>query len=187
MGARSLEELEASVCHSFSGIKVVWIRSVVSYWETICDRCCHPSLKDSYSFEIALNKSGVAVLRTKDAMPHTDWLPLGGLEYAPPVLAKAVTEHAAFSFVVPGVHEVSALRSSIMGMEDRISLPRSHLLFPSEEPGAAFRWWMSFLDSEEKRMKGMCQECCNQTGIGYNCRISKNAGTSYEAGKQGKN
>ena len=31
--------------------------------------------------------------------------------------------------------------------------------FPKEEDGAAFQWWIDFLDAEDARLESMCSTC----------------------------
>ncbi len=86
VSARSVPELEASIVSSFEGIKVSWLRTVVNYWTTIAPRWNKfISLSRSYSFELTL-RDGCPVMRTKDAMSQEEWLPMGGMQFATPVL-----------------------------------------------------------------------------------------------------
>jgi len=61
VSTRSVPELE-----SFSGVKVVWLRSVVNYWAARASRWSTViTLRDSYSFELML-RDGRPVMRTKE-------------------------------------------------------------------------------------------------------------------------
>ena len=72
VSARTVPELDASFAKSFTGVKVVWLRSVVDYWSTIAPRWNkNVSLSRSYSFELALH-GGRPLLQTKDAMSQED-------------------------------------------------------------------------------------------------------------------
>ncbi len=51
-----MPELQASITVSFEGVQVVWLRSVVDYWEKIEPRWNDKiSLSLSYAFEISLH------------------------------------------------------------------------------------------------------------------------------------
>ena len=161
VSARSVPELEASISKSFSGVKVVWLRSVVNYWAARASRWNKAiTLKDSYSFEITL-RDGRPVMRTKDEMRQDTWLPLGGVKYATPMLTPRVPSATptVFSFVVAAVHPVDSLRSQIELDEVRMRLRRSEVSFPLEVAGAAFEWWLSFLIAEKARIEAMCASC----------------------------
>ena len=161
VSARSVPELQASIMKSFSGVKVTWLRSVVNYWAARASRWnTAVTLMGSYSFEITL-RGGRPVMRTKDEMRQEEWTPLGGCQYATPMLNVRVPSPSptAFSFVVATVHAVAALRSQIASDEERLRLPRSAVRFQQEEAGAAFQWWVSFLDAEEARAAEMCDTC----------------------------
>ena len=70
VSVRSMPELEATIASSYEGVMVVWMRTVVSYWQTIAARWnTSISLSRSFSFELSL-RGGRPVLRTKDAMTH---------------------------------------------------------------------------------------------------------------------
>ena len=168
--------------HSFKDVQVVWLRSVVDAWWSVRDRwiTTNTSLTDSYSFEISLNAAGRPVLRTKDCMHTEAWLPLGGIEFAPPLLVAPATVYSPFSFVVPGVLDVQSLRSCISLNEQRLHTQRSVTLFPDEELGAAFQWWISFLREEEARSANMCAACrsCREELASIIVRRTKNNSSS---------
>ena len=161
VSARSMPELEASIASSYEGVKVVWMRTVVSYWQTIAARWnTSISLSRSFSFELSL-RGGRSVLRTKDAMAHEEWLPMGGLQFATPVLLPKVpaAEPINLLFVVPAVHPVNTLRAVIEADEQRLRLQRSTVKFALEPEGACYEWWLCFLDTESTRAEAMCPVC----------------------------
>ena len=161
VSARSVPELEASITKSFSGVKVVWLRSVVNYWAVRADRWNKKiTLMGSYSFELTL-RGGRPVMRTKDEMSQEEWLPLGGVKYATPMLTPRVPSATptAFSFVIAAVHPVDSLRSHIESDEARLRLVRSAVSFPHEVAGVAWAWWQEFLAAEQARAEAMCSSC----------------------------
>jgi hypothetical protein len=161
VSARSVPELESSITKSFSGVKVAWLRSVVNYWAARASRWIPAvALSQCYSFELTL-RDARPVMRTKDEMSQEEWLPLGGLQFAKPVLGPRVQSVAptAFSFVVAAVHPVDSLRTHVASDEPRLRLQRSAVRFPEEAPGAAYEWWLNFLSEEEARAEAMCPVC----------------------------
>ena len=104
---------------------------------------------------------GKVVMRTKDAMSHESWLPLGGLQFAIPIFKPRVLTSSprAFSFVVAGIHPLVALRSCIEGQQERVCLVRSASTYPLEQPGAAYQWWLDFLNAEQARADARCSNC----------------------------
>lgn len=132
ISARSVPALDASLTKSFSGIKVTWLRSGVNYWATISARWIKSiTLSRSYAFELVMHE-GKVVMRTKDAMSHESWLPLGGLQFAIPIFKPRVLTSSprAFSFVVARIHPLVALRSCIEGQQERLCLVRSASTYP---------------------------------------------------------
>ena len=86
---------------------------------------------------------------------------MGGVQFAVPVLHLKVgtPEPITYSFVNPGVHPFSPLRSSVESDEKRLSLQRSSVKFPLEPAGACFEWGQTFLGAEEARVNAMCSIC----------------------------
>ena len=130
------------------------VRSVVDYWSS------KNSLKGIYSFEITLY-NGYVVMRTKDSMSSENWLPVGGLRYARPLLSMPDARNPTLYYVVPGVLSVASMRSSIDGLRSRLSTQRSIIKYPAEKAGAAYSWCCTFLSDEEKRQERMCKSCRN--------------------------
>ena len=98
VSARSVPELESSITKSFSGVKVAWLRSVVNYWAARASRWIPAvALSQCYSFELTL-RDARPVMRTKDEMSQEEWLPLGGLQFAKPVLGPRVQSVAPTAF-----------------------------------------------------------------------------------------
>ena len=158
VSARSGEELVASIERSFSGVKVFWVDNVVDFWGAISSRCLQYSLSNSYAFKLKKNQQGLVVFQTKDYMHATTWFPIGrtpsDLTFAYPLLSyhQRMDSVSKFQYVVPGVLDTSSLRGTIDGYQARLDLRRSSVRFPDEGPGAATRWWRSFLQAEDARV-----------------------------------
>ncbi len=93
-------------------------------------------------------------------MHHLEWLPLGGLKFGTPCYNPGLHQPSLpFSFVVAGVHPVKVLRDFVESDHERLSLQRSAVKFPSEVAGAAYDWWIDFLDKEQAWNDAMCATC----------------------------
>ena len=98
----------ASIRRSFTGVHVEWVKDVVDFWSVISDRCIRYKLSGSYAFQIVCNDAGRVVHRTKAAMHHTQWLPIGfnakDVQFAFPLLRDRVSaQPVKFQLVVPGI------------------------------------------------------------------------------------
>ena len=165
VAARSGDELVNSIRRSFDGVHVEWVHTVVDFWSGISDRCIPFTLSQCYSFQIKMNANGQVVLRSKDCMHGKTWFPVGrhaeDLQFAQPLLlTRSIQWSGELRFVVPNVLDVRGLRSSCLNYSLRLNLQRSRR-FPNEQAGDAMKWWIDFLDKEDKKIADMCAECRN--------------------------
>ena len=76
----------------------------------------------------------------------------------PLLLTRSIQWSGELRFVVPNVLDVRGLRSSCLNYSLRLNLQRSRR-FPNEQAGDAMKWWIDFLDTEDKKIADMCAEC----------------------------
>jgi len=88
-------------------VEVVWLRSVVNYAARASRWSTAITLRDSYPFELTL-RDGRPLMRTKDEMRQEEWLPVGGQQFAKPMLVTRVPSVAPtkFSFLINSIHSV---------------------------------------------------------------------------------
>ena len=127
-------------------VKVTWLRVVVDLWSTLEPRAIAYQLSKWYSFELRKRSSDQQVaIRYKVNLSDDRWLPLrlsdNDLTYCSPMFDTTAVWQPSFTFVVPNVLPVAALRPGIVQFEKRLARQRSRVHFPDEVEGAALEGW----------------------------------------------